>query len=231
VAASATRVLLLGDSIAWSIGSGWYNGSATPPSDASVLLLNRGRYFCHVDSRPSRDVDGTVREEPNACPDWRSDWANAVADFQPDLVILPMSLWTVLDRKIDGSWVDWWDARYQRDLESLYEEAVGILTASGAKLVLLSTAPQDANGENAGVRPEQNRRLASQNEMAKRIAAANPATTTFVDLSEWACPAGECRSVGGLALRPDGLHYSATGSAAIAAWLEPQLLSLEKPED
>lgn len=225
-AGSAARVLLVGDSIGWSIGTGWYEGSAAPPSDAKMLLLNRGRFYCHVDDRPARDVDGTVRGDINTCADWRTVWASAVEEFEPDVVILPMSLWTVMDRKIGGTWVDWWDTRYQGELTELYEEAVQVLARSGATVVLLSTAPQDPNAENDTLRSEQNRRLLAQNRLAEQIAAAQPDTTRFIDLATWACPENACRSIGGLALRPDGLHFSATGSAAIAGWLEPQLLDI-----
>ena len=149
-----------------------------------------------------------------------------MTSFDPDVVVLPMSIWTIHDREIDGEWVAWASPKYQADLKQKYTEAIEILGTSGAAVVLVSTAPQESTISFRAQIEEQNSRLRQQNSMARTIAVENPGSVSYLDLSDFVCPGDVCKSVQGLSLRPDGMHYSTTGSAVVADWLEPQLVSL-----
>lgn len=221
-----TRVLIVGDSVGWSLGAGWYDGSAKPPDDADVLVWNRGRLFCGIDEHPGYELTGDLRAK-SSCADWRTDWAADVRKFDPDVVLLPMSLWTTFDRLIDGERVDWESDRYQQRLKSLYSEAGAVLSAQGAQVVYLSQAPSRDDRLSDRANQIQAERARSQSLLAAQIVSEHPDNYTFIDYSGFVCPDLACEEkVQGVNLRPDNLHLSTKGSAIVAEWLTPQLIAL-----
>lgn len=220
------RVLIVGDSVAWSLGSGWYEGSSRPPADADVLIWNRGAFFCGIDDLPGYELNGD-RREGSACPDWRTTWKADLGTFDPDIVLLPASVWTTLDRVIDGERVAWESPQYQERLKALYTEAGMLLSSTGARVGFLSEAPNHIVALNESKNAVQASRAKTQSLMVQQIAAEHPDKFTFIDYAGFVCPDGDCeKKVNGVELRPDDLHLSAKGSAIVADWLEPQLVAL-----
>ena len=86
------RVLLFGDSVAWSIGSNFFG--ATDARSTPFLLWNKAEFSCFPDPAPGRrqGLPGTVTTE---CPDWAQRWPTYVEEFAPDIVLVPVSQWMI----------------------------------------------------------------------------------------------------------------------------------------
>ena len=65
------------------------------------LLWNKAEFSCFPDPAPGRrqGLPGTVTTE---CPDWAQRWPTYVEEFAPDIVLVPVSQWMILDREVDG---------------------------------------------------------------------------------------------------------------------------------
>ena len=72
------------------------------------------------------------------------------------------------------------------------------------------------------------------NASIQKSAAAVPGVEVL-DFARQLCPSGACdRELGGVTIRPDGVHYSIEGAAAVSRWVLEQLqrgarLSGEEP--
>jgi hypothetical protein len=130
----------------------------------------------------------------------------------------------VLPATVDGREVWPCDAEYDALWSQRLDEAVGVLSASGAKVVLLSApgAPIEVfKGEN----PAQfDARQRCSNDVLEAVATTNP-DAAFVDLAGFVCPDDECRvEVDGLTLRNDGVHYRGDAAKLVARWAVPEVM-------
>ena len=221
-----TKVLVVGDSIGWSLGSYWYGQSGTPGPDDPIRLWNRAQFFCELDSGPRLERNGKV-ELSDKCKNWRQDWARYVQQFQPDVVLLMVGSWEVFDRRIDGKRLVFGTPEADAHLAGLLQEAVTILSAGGAKVVV-ATQPTTVAKPDPGAPREwwdnPQSRFDHVDQLLRNLVAANPQTTTLVDLAAKVCPTSPCPdTLDGVALRPDGVHYGADGGPVVSQWLSPQL--------
>ncbi len=96
-------------------------------------------------------------------------------------------------------------------VEQQLQRFVSIVAAAGSQTVLL-TAPYYDSGEQPDGQPEPQdnpTRVRIYNRLVDSVAAANPATTTLVNLNAIVSPHGMfTTSVGSLTVRaPDGVHF------------------------
>lgn len=219
--AGPARVLVVGDSVAWSIGGGDFDFpqpttySSPFPADR-VSLWNIAVFACELLPGNSR-IEGRERAPSGTCPDWRERWSEAVEEFDPHLVILPPTLWDTYDHKIDGRWIEFGSAEYDEAWLQVLEDARQIVTRRGATLGLLSAALPD-NDQEPNTRPQEYWRFQHVNSLAERFAAAHPESVSYFDLGAFICTDTACPDPDALS---DGLHYSAEGAERVAAILLP----------
>ncbi|HKY15565.1 MAG TPA: hypothetical protein VJM33_11630, partial [Microthrixaceae bacterium] len=162
---------------------------------------------------------------------WRTDWARYVTEFSPDVVVMMVGSWEVFDRRIGGELLKFGQPAYDAYLRGLLDEAVGILSAGGAKVVV-ATQPSPTMARDPGAPrewwDEPDGRFAHVNELLRGLAAAHPDTTLLIDLAAKVCPTTPCPpAVEGVRTRDDGVHYGASGGPFVAGWLGPQLRQLD----
>jgi peptidoglycan/LPS O-acetylase OafA/YrhL len=222
------RVLLVGDSVAWSIGGGaivfpqpeTYSSSFP----AHVALWNRGIFACELLPGNSR-IEGRERAPSGTCTDWEQEWRSATESFDPDYVLLPPTLWDTYDHRIDDRWVEFGTAEHEAHWFDALERARAVTTGHGARLVLLSSPLLDVDSEPNTKRSE-GWRMHHLSALAERFAAANPDDVAFVDLAAFVCPDPECPDL--QRLRPDGLHYGPEGAIEVATWLTGELEAIPR---
>ncbi|HKY15419.1 MAG TPA: acyltransferase, partial [Microthrixaceae bacterium] len=100
-AADVTKVLMVGDSVGWSLGSYWYGQTGRPAPEDPIRLWNRAQFFCELDDGPRVERSGKV-DLSEKCRNWRTDWARYVTEFSPDVVVMMVGSWEVFDRRIGG---------------------------------------------------------------------------------------------------------------------------------
>ncbi|MEZ5141943.1 MAG: acyltransferase family protein [Acidimicrobiales bacterium] len=233
-APETAKVILFGDSVAWTMGQGFdegadENGDNDVAERNGLAVWNQAVLFCELVQGPRTEKD---KELPGSdtCANWEGDWSRAVDQFQPDLTVLQVGAWEIYDRKIDGRWVPFGSPEYDAILEPTLQHVADVLTRTGKPLVLLTTPHFERND---GVSPEewtQNDRSRTDhfNEVLRRVAAANPDKVRIVDFGGWLCPPDQpCReTIDGVVMRSDGLHFEAPGAQKSAEWLAPQLRAI-----
>jgi len=218
-----TKVLLVGDSVAYTLGVG-FEGDVAAEND--LLVWNQAVLFCELVPGPHRE-NGEVRPASDTCVNWEAEWRRAVELFEPDVSLLQIGAWEIFDREIDGEWVTFGTPEYDAVLVPTLQRIVAALSSQGATVVLVTT-PNFERDDGTVTEWTQNdtRRTDHFNRLLRDLAAANPSTVHLIDLGGYLCPDNQCRDeIDGVVMRPDGLHFGKDGRDAqvVARWLSPQL--------
>ncbi|MFG1928402.1 acyltransferase family protein [Cryptosporangium sp. NPDC048952] len=218
--AGPLRITVFGDSVANSLAAGL-------PTLSGATLTNRSLIGCGIArSGPVRNA-ATIQEPYERCPRWDTYWAQGVRADHPDVALVVLARWEVLDRKLAGEWRHIGEPEYDAYLRTELTRMIRVLTADGARVVL-ATAPYNHRYErrDGSVYPEDEpARMDAWNRMLVDTARTHAEQVRVVDLNVRLCPDGRyTRAVGGIDVRTDGLHLSERGVREyVAPWLLPQL--------
>jgi hypothetical protein len=216
-------VLVLGDSVAWSLAS-------YLPPEPRIWLINGAIQGCGIARLPDIRYLGTPHTNYPGCTRWDSRWRDTVARFDPDVVVILLDRWELMDRRLNGRYQHVGDADFDAYLTTELDLAWTIAAERGARVVVL-TAPYTRRAErpDGGLWDEDTpQRTDAWNRLLATAAAAHPARPAILNLNSVVCPGGRYTStVDGLRVRSDGLHFTPDGvRKVIAPWLLPQLLTL-----
>ncbi|MCB1249063.1 MAG: acyltransferase family protein [Acidimicrobiales bacterium] len=217
------KVLLLGDSVTYTIGYGFEGNADT----ADVAVWNQAVLYCELVEGRRRELSGVEEVASETCANWPQDWGDAQEQFGPDVVVLGAGPWEIFDRQVDGTWLTYGTPEYDEVLVAELQQIVDQVTADGTPLVLL-TSPwfERAPGGDTTAEwtPAEKDRIAHFNDILRQVAADNADTVTIVDLGRFVCGDDDCTSAhGGEALRSDGVHYDERSARVVATWLAPRL--------
>ncbi len=223
------RVLLVGDSVAWSIGSNFHG--TTKAADQKILLWNQAEFACYPDPAPGPrlGLPGTVSTE---CPDWAERWPTYLDEFQPQVVLLPVSQWMILDRDVDGRRIAFDSDEMRRRIKKYYGQTIDVMSKTGALVVLTTVIPNVASTKSitkdADVAESQRREVAL-NKIITELVASRPDDAALIDLAGWICEGTKCaEELDGVRLRPDGGHFSSESSPLAGAFLTEELERVAK---
>ena len=214
---------IVGDSVGLTLGVGLEVKSR---ADYGVRLINGGTLGCDLDDVPVM-LSGTVQPATRGCLDWRKTWKAGIDHFKPDVVGMLIGRWEVSDHLWQGKWVHVGDPVWDRHLTSELNQAVDILSSTGAKVVLFTMPYVDPPVEAAdgSTFPENEpSRITAFNQLLVQVAGQRAGTVTLVDLNKMLDPDGQYQSdVDGVTVRwSDGIHISKAGGE----WLQPRILPL-----
>ncbi len=213
------RVSVVGDSVAWTIGV----GLDAIKGDRDVAVQNEGVWGCGIGRGDGkvRLKGGQIVTEAPACPQWPQRWADDLASFRPDDVVLVLGAWDLADRIRNGSWTHPCAAGFDEWWSGELDEALRVLGTTGAT-VHVTTTPllrSDVLGVSQG---DADKRVGCLNTVIRGRAAA--AGIDVIDLADWVCPHGACvEKVDTTVLRADGVHYDGPGGTIVAGWLLDRL--------
>jgi peptidoglycan/LPS O-acetylase OafA/YrhL len=229
------RVLLVGDSVAWTIGGGAMSFPQpttyiSPLDPDRITVWNRSYFGLSLIRWPKRH-DGT---ETDDCPTCSPviDWRASIDQFHPDLVVYSTTLWDTYDTKVDGRWLtfggDAFDAAYLSALEDL---RTTISTTDSRLVLMVQPRPGDYPSDWARQEQEDSTNFPQIGELVRRFAGQHP-DVGLIDLDPVVCPDGDCIAVdaAGHRLRADGLHFTAEGAAFLAPFMEERLTRLASTE-
>jgi SGNH domain (fused to AT3 domains) len=159
------------------------------------------------------------------CTQWQARWKRYIRTEDPDVAVVLLDRWELMDRRLNGRYQHVGDPEYDTYLSGLLDSALRIAESRGARVVVL-TAPYTHRAErpDGSLYPEDSAtRVNAWNVLLRAAAARNKATV--LDLNKEACPHGKFTwSVDGVRIRSDGLHFTPTGVREILApWLLPKL--------
>jgi peptidoglycan/LPS O-acetylase OafA/YrhL len=212
------RITFLGDSVSWSLGT------YLPPQhelDISVRAIQG----CGIATLPDIRYLNAPHTNYPGCTRWAARWTWAVRTDDPDVAVVLLDRWELMDRRLGGRYQHVGDPGYDEYLGGLLDTALGIAGSRGARVVVL-TAPYTHRAErpDGGLYPEDTAaRVNAWNALLRAAAARHHAAV--LDLNRKACPNGRFTwSVNGVRIRSDGLHFTPTGvREVLAPWLLPRL--------
>jgi peptidoglycan/LPS O-acetylase OafA/YrhL len=222
----ATRMLLVGDSMAETLGNGIEGPTALK---YGLNVDNMGTPNCslavgvfQIQDNPPQEPSAPCQQSP-LNPGWLTDWSHEVRQFQPQVSVFLARL-DIVNRDFGGQWVHIGDPSYDAYLEAQMTTAVEVLSAGGGKVVFLTTPYYDT-GEQPNGQPwpeDDPARVDEYNAMLRQVAAQHPGVVYVLDLNKIADPDGHFQSViDGVPVRyTDGIHWTFAGDA----WLAPRIL-------
>jgi peptidoglycan/LPS O-acetylase OafA/YrhL len=223
-----TRVLMVGDSVGWSLANKLGQG------DPSLLVWNRGVLGCGITHGGEELIGGVVGEVSENCNNIATEWAQELSEFNPDLVVVLAGAWEVPDHRINGKWLRPGMQEYHDYVLEAFRTAMSQLGARGAQVVLL-TSPYFSGEVHDPTRnwtEFQPYRVDVLNGIFREVVADSGGAVKLVDLNAYVSPGGKYTSyLDGVKIRDDGVHFTFEGSAFISKWLAPQLraIALQHP--
>jgi hypothetical protein len=219
------RLLLVGDSTAASLEPGLESEAAR----RNLTFFAAPVAGCGVIEGTILGDDGRPIEYTRGCDELIVERQQTWIDRARPGLVLWLSSWESADRIVDGETMKLGTESGDRLLQRLFDEAVGRLTATGARVVMLTLPPPAATERFGEPKPAELERTAMLNDVLRRYAATHARTTLLIDLAEIVCPLGPpCPAeVDGVVLRPkDGRHFDGDGSNWVASHLLDRLFEV-----
>jgi peptidoglycan/LPS O-acetylase OafA/YrhL len=227
----ATKVLLVGDSLAGSLGVGLGEEAA----HYDVDLVNEGSPGCSLSmDELFKVLDYTV---PPGAPCKTGDpaelldqWRRWVDEFNPDVVVY-LARGELFDQQVDDRWSNIGQAGFDGYLTGRFGQAIDVLRSKGAAVVLLTTPYYDSGDQPDGSPwPEDDpTRVVTDNAIIHDVVRSigSPSVTSF-DLGALTSPGGHFdHDVDGVDVRcSDGVHFTAAAGEWVAPRLLPELVRL-----
>ncbi len=219
------RLLILGDSIALTLGMGLAVDSQV---EYGVAVSDDGSLGCDLDPELDVFIDGTAGPSTQGCDRWRTAWASLAAWERPQVVALGLGRWEVSDHLLHGQWVHIgeppWDAHLSADLRA----AVSIFHGFGARVVLFTMPyvdPSDRQPDGLPWSENVPSRVQAYNALVRRVARADPGEVSVIDLNRMLSPGGVyTAALDGVDVRwPDGIHISAAGGQLLQRQILPEI--------
>jgi peptidoglycan/LPS O-acetylase OafA/YrhL len=223
------RVVVLGDSVAFSLGYHFKAAIAPDVKTKTAALIGCGVV------RGAHIINGRVSVPNPTCEQWPARWADAVNSFDPDVSLVMVGAWEVYDRKVDGRTLRVGTPEYESYLDSEMETALGIAGSRGAPVALLNVPCYHQPNQQLGDPPSERNdpaRVAWVNQVFQRIVDRHPQRLRFIDLGGFLCPGGhDAEDIDGVKVRIDGVHFTPEGAGVVWRWLAPQLVDLATHPD
>ncbi|MGI5244223.1 acyltransferase family protein [Dactylosporangium sp. CA-139066] len=217
------RIAFFGDSVAWTVGS-------YLPPHPGLSVANRAIQGCGIARLPDIRYIGTAHTNYPGCDQWDAKWRATIPGDDPDVSVILLNRWELMDRRLGGSYQHVGDPAFNAYLTKELNTAIDIAGSNGARVVLLRAAyTHRAERPDGGLWPEDTpERVNAWNTLLATVAAGHPKHPKILDLNKVVCPGGAFTwTVNGIKVRSDGLHFTPEGvKQVIAPWLLPQLKTL-----
>jgi hypothetical protein len=226
VAAPPGKVLVVGDSVAKTLGDGFDRES----HGAGVELFNRGQLACGLAQRGRIERGGQWVDTEATCDDWPTQWQTYVDEIDPDVSTALFDVFVVSDLEVDGKSLPFGSKASDRYLLGQLDRGVDILRSRGGSVVLV-TAPYNQRPEVVGqpVRwvEDDPARIDHWNSLLRRyVDQRKDPNVTVADLNDYVSPKGRFTNTrDGVTLRYDGVHFNPDAGQLVFRWLLPQLPS------
>jgi peptidoglycan/LPS O-acetylase OafA/YrhL len=221
------RTLLLGDSLALTLGE----GLRVDADRWGVSLDNQGKIGCDLDPDSIVNIEGSITKAAQGCVNWPQTWRGLIDRLNPDVVAVLLGRWEVSDRIIDGKWTEIGQPAWDRVYAAELAEAIRILSSKGAHVVIFTLPYVQQTTEAPNGTPwdiNQPVRTNDYNALVRRVVARFPGRASVIDLNRLLDPAGKYTSyLDGVRVRnPDDEHISVLGGMLLRPLILPTLVHL-----
>ena len=215
------RVAVFGDSIAWTL-------MRYLPPTPGVHFADYTTIGCGIARGGPYEYVGQELDQKPECDAWPSRWSQRISYERPDVVLLVVGRWEIVDRMNEGRWTHIGDEAYDSYLRAELRRALDILGSTGARIVV-TTEPYNRRAEkpDGSLYPEDHpERVDTWNELLRGVVDDRP-NVTVADLNEKLSPNGYYTTkVDGIRMRSDGVHPTPEA----VEWLTPWLVEAVQPK-
>jgi peptidoglycan/LPS O-acetylase OafA/YrhL len=223
---AAPRVLLLGDSVAWSLGPGFLSWNRDH-RDREVAVAASTPFGCPLGGfdAPLR-IAGRRWNATGDCAWWHAHLATIVRHSDAELIVFTSGLFEMGERRIGGRWRHLGDPDYDRWLRDRIAAVADVLASRGVPVVWTTyphvrmhdpadpTVRWDDLAENDPARIDRLNRIVAE-EVGDRPGFR------LLDLGAWT------RTLPGGEFAPDmrdGVHFRWAAAGPLSDWLVPEIL-------
>ncbi len=211
-------VAVFGDSVAWTL-------MRYLPETPGLNFANYTTIGCGIArGGPYRYVGQTLNQKPE-CDAWPSRWAQRISYDRPDVVLLMIGRWEIVDRMNEGSWTHIGEPAYDAYLRGELGRALDILGSTGARVVV-TTEPYNRRAEkpDGSLYPEDKPERVDRWNSLLRSEIKQRRNVTLLDLNKKMCPNGYYTTkVDGIKMRSDGVHPTPEAVEWLTPWLTDAL--------
>jgi heme/copper-type cytochrome/quinol oxidase subunit 4 len=232
VAGRPARVLIVGDSVALTMGVGMDQLA----KEQHVVFADRGWVGCGIASGGPIRFQGNLGNASPDCDRWLQHWLEDTARVKPDVVGIMVGRWELVDRYYSGRMRAVGDPVYDDYLRHRLNAGIDALLARGTRVALM-TEPCSAGFETADgstASEDDPARWRQFNDIVRSTATRYPASSVqLYDVADQFCPGGRYRAVDahGVPLRTDdGVHITKEGGLFVGRWLLPQLVAFARQD-
>jgi hypothetical protein len=213
------RVLMVGDSLAFTLGVPWLSDEER----YGVRLANAALLGCAFTTEGELDVDGTWEAQSTGCATAPEEWAKEASATNAQMVVVELGYRDQLNWKINGHVVHLGQPPFDAHVQNQINRFASLMAADGRKVLLLSipytSPPNEPDGSPAPAADPARHSL--MNSMLEAAARRHPSTVSVLDIDQTVSPGNHYNAkVNGQLCRFDGVHFSAYCSEL----LEPSVL-------
>jgi hypothetical protein len=217
------RLLVLGDSIAMTLGMGLSDGAQR---QYGVTVKDDATIGCDLDPQIQVLISGRAGPATPGCDNWRGLWPFLIAAQRPQVVALGLGRWEVADHLLDGRWVHIGEPACDGHLTDDLQSAIAILHSFGAKVVLFTMPYVDPSDRQPNGQPWSENspaRVQAYNTLVRQVARTQPGVVSVIDLNRMLSPHGVyTASLAGVDVRSsDGIHVSVNGGELLQRQILP----------
>ncbi len=208
---ASPRVVLAGDSMAFSLATG-----ANQAHDAPVGVLGVGMVGCGIER--GTPVGPRFTTPTSVCRQWPMFWNRAIDVADARALLLLTGVWDMWDRNVSGHHQAMYSSALRRNLLGQLERARTVAAHRNIPLILLTVpclAPNAAEAAQVAPGLGDPHRVRWLNATYAEFAKQHP-DVTLIPFGEHVC-----------AIKPsplsDGVHLSVPGAVDVWKWLTPQI--------
>jgi peptidoglycan/LPS O-acetylase OafA/YrhL len=222
---AAARVLLLGDSVTWSLFGGFRTWNETHAGE-QFHVDNFRAIGCTVGEAGTMRSLGRITEPNGACRRFHRLLPTMLARADYDAILVNMGHADLADRPIDGQWSHLGQPAFDLWFADQVGRLADVLSLEGAPVFWASTTHPRMLRADDPSRPWRSyadndpARVDRLNQILAEVVGGRP-NFRILDVAGW------LRDVGGEDdpdYRADGVHYTVRGADELAAWMAPELL-------
>jgi hypothetical protein len=221
------RVYLVGDSVGFSLGYYYPRGAVR-----GMTLGGDPDIGCGL-ARAAIVLSGAAQPVDPRCTTWPTRWRDKATSFRPDVSLLVLGGWEVLDHQVDGRVLRAGTPDYERYLDGELQLAYDVLAPASRRIAVLNVPcyHQPETGLDRMLAETRNDHTRGEwlNQVLARFVAAHRDRMALLDLDSFVCPGGRyVDRMQGVKVRYDGVHFSQDGVRLVWRWLGPQLRRLAR---
>ncbi len=214
---------LLGDSVPYSLRMGFQ-----PETVPGLFVAGSTQLGCGLVPVPLA-VDGQPKTLDSRCRPWDAAWPADVTTVNPDVAVLFPGIGEQFDQVVDGRIITFGSPAYEQHLVRVLDSDTRRLGAGRRPVALVTVSCHRV--PDSGLSPDppiinDESRVRWLNGVLTRYASHRAGRVTLLDMHGFLCAEGYTATRDGVALRSDGLHFTAAGAAVVWRWLGPRLLRL-----